>query len=71
MVAIAAMPLPGYVVSEADENDHLDRSMVFKLTHPQKTYYLQTDNDQNALERYVEIFGNHVELNVPVFTLWA
>ena len=69
---MVAMPLPGYVVSEADENDHLDRSMVFKLTHPQqKTYYFHTDNDRSVLERYVEIGRNHVELNVPVFTLRA
>ena len=69
---MTSMPLPGYVVSEANDKDQLDRSMVFKLTHPQqKTYYFQTDNDQSALERYVEIGRNHVDLNVLVFTLRA
>ena len=49
---MTSMPLPGYVVSEANDKDHLDRSMVFKLTHPQqKTYYFQTDNDRSVLER--------------------
>ena len=47
MVAITSLPLPGYMVKQAEEKDGiLDKAFVFKLWHmgQKKVYYFQVEN---------------------------
>ena len=54
--ALISMPLPGYVVEEAEEADGIDKTNTFKVSHKsptgQKIYYFHAD-DRDTKQKYV------------------
>lgn len=64
--ALSTMPLPGYTVTEVDENDtFVDRTHVFKLHHgEQHVHYFKADSDEH-LKRWVQVLQKMVVLELP------
>lgn len=64
--ALSTMPLPGYIVTEVDENDtFVDRTHVFKLHHgKQQVHYFKAESDEQ-LKRWVQVLQKMVILELP------
>lgn len=64
VVALTAVPLPGYQVLSVDSVDGIDREHTFKIFHKLKVYYLQAE-DESSLKRWIDVLQLVVLLKLP------